>query len=875
MSQKAFPVWGQERIGHSINWLIRPLHPVHYPETRRRMQILTGLVLILIAFLVMGILLVPSSDPTKAHTYYFLMVAGLILLIPVYFISRTSWYMLAVRITLALTSAFPFLVLILGQDFSIERIQSVLIWLIISFLLGVSLLSIISTLVLIGANLAAALALPLLFPAITYATIVPTLGLLLIVAVLILANVFYRNQLENDQRIALTQEKEVSEESRRNLRALLNAYTDTAFLIDPQGKFIALNQTTAREFKRTVEQLTGTSAFALLSPALAETRLTKINQAIATRQPVRFIDQGRNGWFDNTIFPILGADGTVTRLAIYARDITEFITAEQKLAESEAKFRNIVESSPMGMHLYKLEDDGRLVLIGANPAANSILGIDHKAYIGKTIEEAFPNLAETEVPTRYRAVCISGEPWFTEQITYRDSYIDGAFEVHAFQTAPGMMAVLFLDVTERKRTTQAMQQRLNELVIVNAVSQVAASQLDLQAMIELTGEKLRQIPNVHGLYIALHDPQHNCIRYPYWRIYDEIVRAPEVPANAGLASWVIQNRQALVIDQNYMQRSAELGVVRRRLADNTDKFPQTWIGIPMQIGDQVIGILSIQNFEHEHAFTENDLRLWKTIAANIGIAIQNAQLYDAVRQELDERQKLIAELETKNAELEQFTYTVSHDLKSPLITIQGYLGFIEQDAKSGNQERMKADIERITQATRKMNRLLTELLELSRIGRVINPSENVPFDEIVQEALSIVQGQLDARHIRVTVSQSLPVIHGDRARLVEVVQNLVDNAAKFTSNQPQPHIEIGWRDTDPEGKPIFFVRDNGIGIEPCYQERIFGLFNKLDTQTEGTGVGLALVKRIVQVHGGNIWVESEGLGKGSTFCFTLATSLTQ
>ena len=873
MSQKAFSVWGQERIRHSIDWLIRPLHPVHSSEIRRRIQILAGLVLILITFLALGILLVPSSIPGKAHTFYLVMVAGLVLLVPIYFMSRTLWYMSAVRITLALTSAFPFLVLILEQDFSIDRIQSVLIWLVISFLLSVSLLSIISALVLIGANLATLLALPLLFPAISYTTLVPALGLLLMVAVLILANVYYRNKLEVDQRIELTQEKESSEESRRNMRALLNAYTGTAFLIDTQGNFIALNQTTARDFNKTVEQLTGTSAFALLSPALAEPRIAKINQAIATRQPVRFIDQGRNGWFDNTIFPVLGADGNVTRLAIYASNITEFITAEQKLAESEAKFRNIVESSPMGMHLYKLQDDGRLVLIGANPAANIILGIDHTTFIGKTIEDAFPNLAETEIPTRYRQVCTTSEPWFTEQITYQDAHIQGAFEVHAFQTAPGMMAVLFLDVTERKRTTAAMQQRLNELVIVNAISQVAASQLDLRAMIELTGEKLRQIPNVHGLYIALNDLQHNCIRYPYWRIYDEIVQAPEVPANEGLDSWVIRNRQALVIDQNYLQQSAELGVSRQPFANNTEKLPKTWIGIPMLIGDQVIGILSIQNFEHEHAFTENDLRLWKTIAANIGIAIQNAQLYAAVRQELAERQILVAELESKNAELEQFTYTVSHDLKSPLITIQGYLGFIEQDAETGNRERMKADIERITQATRKMNRLLTELLELSRIGRVINPSENVPFEEIVQEALSIVQGQLDARHVRVTVSQPLPVIHGDRARLVEVVQNLVDNAAKFTSNQPQPHIEIGWRGTDPEGKPIFFVRDNGIGIQPRYQERIFGLFNKLDTQTDGTGVGLALVKRIVQVHGGTIWVESDGLGKGSTFCFTLATDL--
>jgi signal transduction histidine kinase len=121
----------------------------------------------------------------------------------------------------------------------------------------------------------------------------------------------------------------------------------------------------------------------------------------------------------------------------------------------------------------------------------------------------------------------------------------------------------------------------------------------------------------------------------------------------------------------------------------------------------------------------------------------------------------------------------------------------------------------------------------------------------------------------VDIAPDLPTVYGDHARLVEVVQNLVDNAAKFMGEQPDPRIEIGLRGTDTDGKPILFVRDNGIGIEPQYHDRVFGLFSKLDAQSEGTGIGLALVKRIVEVHGGRIWVESDEPGQGSTFCFTL------
>jgi PAS domain S-box-containing protein len=234
-----------------------------------------------------------------------------------------------------------------------------------------------------------------------------------------------------------------------------------------------------------------------------------------------------------------------------------------------------------------------------------------------------------------------------------------------------------------------------------------------------------------------------------------------------------------------------------------------------------------------------------------------------------EQKRLIAELEAKNSELERFAYTVSHDLKSPLITIRGFLGFLEKDAASGNIERFKTDIGRISEATNKMQQLLNGLLELSRVGRLMNPAQLISFEEITRDAIALVQGQIDAIGAEVILHKGLPFVFGDRARLVEVVQNLLDNAVKFSSHQVNPRIEIGAREPDETGKPIFFVRDNGLGIDPQYHERIFGLFNKLDSQSEGTGIGLALVKRIIEFHNGRIWVESEGRGKGSTFYFTL------
>jgi signal transduction histidine kinase len=232
-----------------------------------------------------------------------------------------------------------------------------------------------------------------------------------------------------------------------------------------------------------------------------------------------------------------------------------------------------------------------------------------------------------------------------------------------------------------------------------------------------------------------------------------------------------------------------------------------------------------------------------------------------------ELRRVNEQLEAQLAELERFTYTVSHELKAPIVTIKGYLGSVERPVREGCPPEVQADFDRISKAADKMHATLADLLELSRVGRVVNPPAAVALEEVAGEALSALDERISARGIEVSVSSDLPVVHGDRVTLREVLQNLVENAAKYMGEQKSPRIEIGWRTDGRE--PVFFVRDNGIGIEPRYHAKVFGLFERLDSASEGTGVGLALARRIVEMHGGRMWVESEGPRRGSTFCFTI------
>jgi signal transduction histidine kinase len=237
------------------------------------------------------------------------------------------------------------------------------------------------------------------------------------------------------------------------------------------------------------------------------------------------------------------------------------------------------------------------------------------------------------------------------------------------------------------------------------------------------------------------------------------------------------------------------------------------------------------------------------------------------QQLLDEIQVKNSELERQNAELERFTYSVSHDLRAPLVTIKGFIGLLLKDIESGKGEAIQSDIKQISDATDNMATQLDELLELSRVGRLVNPPVEIDLNEMAASVVALFSDSIAKADVDVKIDQAMPAAYGDAGRIFEVFQNLVGNAIKFAKSEDASVVEIGAEESD--GQVVCHVRDNGVGIQPEYLERVFNLFERLNPRVEGTGIGLALAKRIVEFHNGKIWAESEGPGRGSTFWFSL------
>ena len=230
-----------------------------------------------------------------------------------------------------------------------------------------------------------------------------------------------------------------------------------------------------------------------------------------------------------------------------------------------------------------------------------------------------------------------------------------------------------------------------------------------------------------------------------------------------------------------------------------------------------------------------------------------------------------AQLQTANKELEAFSYSVSHDLRSPLRHIMGFADMLQKDAGPSLSENSRRQLTTISQSAKRMSSLIADLLSFSRVGQSELQKTEVNLDWLVQETLGDFQGEIKTRNIVLKI-HPMPSVQADRALLRMVLVNLISNAVKFTGARTDATIEIG--STLGDGEMVIFIRDNGAGFDPKYANKLFGVFQRLhsDDEFEGTGIGLANVQRIIHRHGGRVWAEG-AVNAGATFYFSIPNTV--
>ena len=395
---------------------------------------------------------------------------------------------------------------------------------------------------------------------------------------------------------------------------------------------------------------------------------------------------------------------------------------------------------------------------------------------------------------------------------------------------------------ENARLFDKLNMRVKELSAIARASWAAAADIDIHSMITNIAQSVQRALSARAVW------------------YQLLYRHPEIPdrIEVGEAEGELNLARHSEIAEKLLNQKQYVAVA---WTEEGLKISKNQIGlgllVPVVLHHQTVGFLCVQ-WKQTRRITRREIELIRTMANLISTAIENERL----RQESSQR---TLQLERVNDELEKFVYTVSHDLKSPIVSIQGFTSILLDDYGKDMEREARHYLERIQKNAQAMERLVKDLLELSRIGRSAQKFEKLSAREIVERALIEFSYQIKKENITVDIQENLPEVVGDATQLTQVFANLIGNAIKFMDpDKVEYRIEIGGKREDEA--VVLWVKDNGVGIAPEHREKIFDLFERCahGKKIEGSGVGLTIVKRIVEQHKGQIWVESR-IKEGATF----------
>lgn len=701
----------------------------------------------------------------------------------------------------------------------------------------------------------------------------------------------------------ITDLKRAEEEVRQTQQRMMNIIDflpDATFVIDKDRKVIAWNRAIEVMTGLRKEDIIGKGDYAYAEPFYGTKRPGLIDIIVSD-------DEGIESFYDyvkrknNTVFaeafvpllydgkgahlwgaasPLFDADGDIVGAIETVRDVTRWKLAERELQEGEERLNFVIEGANLGFwdrnmvtgavvrNRYYLE------MLGYSPGELE----DHvMAWELRVHPDDLPAV------NKARQDHLDGKTPYYEiehRLKHRDGqwvwvYSRGKVMERDEMGSPLRMTGIIQDLTERKEAENALHKRDRLLSAAAVASQKLLTSADHDIGIEEALEAIGHSAGVDDVFVFenFDDPltgEHlACHRFGWSREMATSVYSSPAIQNLSYGSISPDWYEILSSGKPIHGAMREFPQDVQELIEKFRHFVSALI-VPIIIEDRFWGIIGFGDCHSERKWDSSEISILRLVAESIGGAIIHNKKDKMLREAHDDLEMRVrdrtAELEAKNAEMERFVYTVSHDLRSPLFTIQGFVGFLKEDTRRGDQEKIEIDLQMIEDVTTKMDRLLGETLELSRIGRVANPPEDVSFGSMVKEALDLTSVEMKQGRVEISVARDWPVVCVDRMRIVEVLINLVENSIKYMGDQERPKIDIGHQKDGDE--TVFFVQDNGRGIDPDQHNKVFDLFYKIDNEGRGTGAGLAIVKRIIDVHGGRIWIESDR-DKGCKINFTL------
>jgi PAS domain S-box-containing protein len=618
-------------------------------------------------------------------------------------------------------------------------------------------------------------------------------------------------------------------------------------------------------------------------------------------------------WFTYTAYFIL----TALLLQIILQTTEEAIRSAQAelqqrklalfdLAQSQERYRNFIEHSFEGVWLLAFDEPIPLDL----PAEEQVRRIQHSGYIAEcndALARMYGYHSRDELIGRRLLNLYGGAP--NEQNTlatlalvrsgYRSSeretqevnsrgepvyFLNNAVGIFENNHLVGLWGVQ-RDVTTRRQAEQALQRRTNQLASLNRIGAAVSTLQDIKGVLLEVLTQLQGVLPLDVFFAVLYDEQTNQISYPL--LFDAGKFWEQEPMTLEPYMWlfpVLTERRPLMVNRTPQELEDDRLRYPQRKLGNSTQASASLLFTPMQVGPRLVGAISVQSYTF-NAYTSEHLDFLSLASQQIAISIENARLYEGLQRELQERVRAEAEVQQLNQELEQrvfertaqleaavrelesFSYSVSHDLRAPLRAIDGYSRLLLTDYGSALEGDALVYLDNVRKAAQRMGVLIDDLLMLSRVTRAELKWGRVSLSRLAEEIIAGLRQGDPERAVEVRIQHALTV-RGDPNLLRIALDNLIGNAWKFTARRSEAQIEFGA--LQQAGRRVFFVRDNGAGFDMRYADKLFTAFQRLHgvDEFEGTGIGLANVKRIITRHGGQVWAEGE-VDKGATFYFTL------